>query len=181
VPLYCWVVVRTRRERSSPVPVSIPGRVLPGAAGIQTACRFNIGEALLQTCFCFLLESRCASALSLEISIPMVSSISLFPTLSCHAGPPLNRGPSIRSIGRQAMHASPRGRSQEKTKATILSDGPRRPTTTKRGAVRPPPLPGINAAPDSLVLPCFSSGLFRAMFAMKEIWNGKEVHRRVSS
>ena len=32
-----------------------------------------------------------------------------------------------------------------------------------------------------MVLPCFSSGLFRAMFAMKEIWNGKEVHRRVSA
>ena len=31
-----------------------------------------------------------------------------------------------------------------------------------------------------MVLPRFSSGLFRAMFAMKEIWNGKEVHRRVS-
>ena len=27
----------------------------------------------------------------------------------------------------------------------------------------------------------FSSGLFRAMFAMKEIWDGKEVHRRVSA
>jgi hypothetical protein len=36
-------------------------------------------------------------------------------------------------------------------------------------------------APHQLVLPCFSSGLFRAMFAMKEIWNGKEVHRRVSA
>jgi hypothetical protein len=30
-----------------------------------------------------------------------------------------------------------------------------------------------------LVLPRFSSGLFRAMFAMKEIWNGKKIHRRV--
>ncbi|MDO6616885.1 hypothetical protein Q4505_14955, partial [Pacificibacter sp. 1_MG-2023] len=26
-----------------------------------------------------------------------------------------------------------------------------------------------------VVLPGFSSGLFRAMFAMKEIWNGKEI------
>ncbi|SFF21895.1 hypothetical protein SAMN04488523_1323 [Sulfitobacter brevis] len=33
----------------------------------------------------------------------------------------------------------------------------------------------------SLVLPRFSSGLFRAMFAMKEIRNGKEIHRRVST
>jgi hypothetical protein len=32
-----------------------------------------------------------------------------------------------------------------------------------------------------LVLSRFSSGLFRAMFAMKEKWNGKEVHRRVSA
>ena len=32
-----------------------------------------------------------------------------------------------------------------------------------------------------LVLSRFSSGLFRAMFAMKEIKNGKEIHRRVSS
>jgi hypothetical protein len=31
----------------------------------------------------------------------------------------------------------------------------------------------------SLVLSRFSSGLFRAMFAMKEIENGKEIHRRV--
>jgi uncharacterized membrane protein YeaQ/YmgE (transglycosylase-associated protein family) len=31
-----------------------------------------------------------------------------------------------------------------------------------------------------LVLSRFSSGLFRAMFAMKEIENGKEIHRRVS-
>jgi len=30
-----------------------------------------------------------------------------------------------------------------------------------------------------LVLSRFSPGLFRAMFAMKEIWNGKEIHRRV--
>ena len=32
-----------------------------------------------------------------------------------------------------------------------------------------------------VVLPRFSSGLFRAMFAMKEIRNGKEIHRRVSA
>jgi type I restriction-modification system DNA methylase subunit len=32
-----------------------------------------------------------------------------------------------------------------------------------------------------VVLPRFSSGLFRAMFAMKEIKNGKEIHRRVSA
>ena len=31
-----------------------------------------------------------------------------------------------------------------------------------------------------MVLSRFSSGLFRAIFAMKEIWNGKEIHRRVS-
>jgi hypothetical protein len=30
-----------------------------------------------------------------------------------------------------------------------------------------------------VVLSRFSSGLFRAMFAMKEIKNGKEIHRRV--
>ena len=34
---------------------------------------------------------------------------------------------------------------------------------------------------DDLVLSRFSSGLFRAMFAMKEIENGKEIHRRVSA
>ena len=34
---------------------------------------------------------------------------------------------------------------------------------------------------DTLVLSRFSSGLFRAMFAMKEIWNGNEIHRRVSA
>ena len=33
----------------------------------------------------------------------------------------------------------------------------------------------------ALVLSRFSSGLFRAMFAMKEIENGKEIHRRVSA
>ena len=27
----------------------------------------------------------------------------------------------------------------------------------------------------------FSSVLFGAMFAIKEIWNGKEIHRRVSA
>jgi hypothetical protein len=32
-----------------------------------------------------------------------------------------------------------------------------------------------------LVLSRFSSGLFRAMFAMKEIENGNEIHRRVSA
>ena len=36
-------------------------------------------------------------------------------------------------------------------------------------------------APDpEMVLPRFSSGLFRAMFAMKETRNGNEIHRRVS-
>ena len=33
----------------------------------------------------------------------------------------------------------------------------------------------------NLVLSRFSSGLFRAMFAMNEIWHGKEIHRRVSA
>jgi hypothetical protein len=32
-----------------------------------------------------------------------------------------------------------------------------------------------------MVLSRFSSGLFRATFAMKEIWNGNEIHRRVSA
>ncbi len=32
-----------------------------------------------------------------------------------------------------------------------------------------------------LVLSRFSSGLFRAMFAMKETRNGNEIHRRVST
>jgi len=32
-----------------------------------------------------------------------------------------------------------------------------------------------------MVLPRFSSGLFRAMFAMKEIKNGNEIHTRVSA
>ena len=31
-----------------------------------------------------------------------------------------------------------------------------------------------------MVLSRFSSGLFQALFVMKEIWNGKEIHRRVS-
>ena len=33
----------------------------------------------------------------------------------------------------------------------------------------------------NVVLSRFSSGLFRAMFAMKEIKNGKEIHRRFSA
>ena len=37
------------------------------------------------------------------------------------------------------------------------------------------------ARSDMMVLSRFSSGLFRAMFAMKEIENGKEIHRRVSA
>jgi hypothetical protein len=32
-----------------------------------------------------------------------------------------------------------------------------------------------------LVLSHFSSGLFRAMFAMMEIWNCNEIHRQVSA
>ena len=39
---------------------------------------------------------------------------------------------------------------------------------------------GIDLDGFILVLPRFSSGLFRAMFAMKEIENGNEIHRRVS-
>jgi hypothetical protein len=57
----------------------------------------------LQTCLCSPLKSRYASGLSLGISIPTVSSISLFPALSCHAGPPLNRGPSIHSIAERQV------------------------------------------------------------------------------
>ena len=38
-----------------------------------------------------------------------------------------------------------------------------------------------DAHPDVVILPRFSSGLFRAIFAMKEIKNGKEIHRRVSA
>jgi len=33
---------------------------------------------------------------------------------------------------------------------------------------------------DLLVMSRFSSGLFRAMFARKEVENGKEIYRRVS-
>ena len=45
---------------------------------------------------------------------------------------------------------------------------------------------GVNKPGDALAwvdmdLSRFSSGLFRAMFAMKEIENGKEIHRRVSA
>jgi hypothetical protein len=36
----------------------------------------------------------------------------------------------------------------------------------------------IKRATRKLVLPRFSCGLFRAIFAMKEIWNGNEIHRR---
>ena len=39
----------------------------------------------------------------------------------------------------------------------------------------------LHMANGTLVLSRFSSGLFRAMFAMKEIENGKEIHRRVSA
>jgi len=39
----------------------------------------------------------------------------------------------------------------------------------------------LEKALSMLVLSRFSSGLFRAMFAMKEIENGKEIHRRVSA
>ena len=42
-------------------------------------------------------------------------------------------------------------------------------------------LTGTRSLVVSLVLSRFSSGLFRAMFAMKEIENGKEIHRRVSA
>jgi hypothetical protein len=41
--------------------------------------------------------------------------------------------------------------------------------------------PGTDGGKVKLVLSRFSSGLFRAMFAMKEIENGKEIHRRVSA
>ncbi|WP_082005655.1 IS66 family transposase [Halocynthiibacter namhaensis] len=40
---------------------------------------------------------------------------------------------------------------------------------------------GMPADERRVVLSRFSSGLFRAMFAMKEIENGKEIHRRVSA
>ena len=39
----------------------------------------------------------------------------------------------------------------------------------------------LEKALSMLVLSRFSSGLFRAMFAMKEIENGKEIHTRVSA
>jgi hypothetical protein len=59
-------------------------------------------------------------------------------------------------------------------------------TTTISKEVLDELLSGIENADDllgnqSLVLPRFSSGLFRAMFAMKEIRNGKEIHKRVSA
>ena len=41
-------------------------------------------------------------------------------------------------------------------------------------------MPSVRAARE-VVLSRFSSGLFRAMFAMKEIKNGKEIHRRFSA
>ncbi len=34
---------------------------------------------------------------------------------------------------------------------------------------------------NGVVLPRFSSGVFRAMFAMEETRNGNEIHRRVSA
>jgi len=43
------------------------------------------------------------------------------------------------------------------------------------------PIDAKDIATTRLVLSRFSSGLFRAMFAMKEIENGKEIHRRVSA
>ena len=39
------------------------------------------------------------------------------------------------------------------------------------------PMRGTSSAYDDFVLSRFSSGLFRAMFAMKERTNGKEIHR----
>ena len=39
----------------------------------------------------------------------------------------------------------------------------------------------MKRAIEPMVLSRFSSGLFRAMFAMKEICNGNEIHRRVSA
>jgi transposase-like protein len=44
----------------------------------------------------------------------------------------------------------------------------------------PKPAHVWNRIPDKMVLSRFSSGLFRALLAMKEIWNGTEIHRRVS-
>jgi hypothetical protein len=40
---------------------------------------------------------------------------------------------------------------------------------------------GTEFRKEAVDLSRFISGLFRAMFAMKEIWNGKEIHRRVSA
>jgi hypothetical protein len=40
---------------------------------------------------------------------------------------------------------------------------------------------GTRHIPMGLVLSRFSSGLFRAKITMKEIENGKEIHRRVSA
>ena len=50
-------------------------------------------------------------------------------------------------------------------------------------ALRPKPFTenGGNHGITRLVLPRFISGHFRAMFAMKEIKNGNEIHRRVSA
>ncbi len=42
---------------------------------------------LLVNCLCLRFESQYVSSVSFEISIPMVSFICLFLTLSCHAGP----------------------------------------------------------------------------------------------
>ena len=36
-------------------------------------------------------------------------------------------------------------------------------------------------AEPNITMSRFSSGFFRAMFAMKEIWYGNEIHRRVSA
>jgi hypothetical protein len=40
---------------------------------------------------------------------------------------------------------------------------------------------GTDKGSIALVLSRFSSGFFRAMFAMKEIKNGNEIHRRISA
>jgi len=42
---------------------------------------------LLENCLCLRFESQYESSVSFEMSIPMVSFICLFLTLSCHAGP----------------------------------------------------------------------------------------------
>jgi len=49
------------------------------------------------------------------------------------------------------------------------------------GQLLAPDTPTTIVLDRALVLSRFSSGLFRAMFAMKEIWNGNEIHRRVSA